>query len=91
MLRLGAERRRLLGWLGHLAPRVQAIFQLEPVWCVQADARQCPRQGRYAGCLHRQYCGAGASLYGEGAREQRDCQSAGPLLRRFWLQDLRAD
>ena len=38
MLRSGAQWRLLSDRLGHLAQRVQAVFQLEPVWCVGADA-----------------------------------------------------
>ena len=37
-----------------LEQRVQAVFQLEPVWCVETDADQRLGQGRYAECLVRQ-------------------------------------
>ncbi|WP_232290860.1 transposase [Polaromonas naphthalenivorans] len=45
MLRSGAQWRLLPDRLGHLAQRVQAFFQLEPVWRVGADACPCISQG----------------------------------------------
>ena len=35
MLRSGAQWRLLPDRLGHLAQRVQALCQLEPVWCMK--------------------------------------------------------